>query len=73
MAVTVVVLDPAGTVVGDGTPTAALLLVSVTAKPLPTAALVRVMVQELVPPGFTVVGVQASEDSAGGATRVIEA
>ena len=68
VAVKVAVVDPAATTADAGTVKFALLLASVITV-APDAALLRVMVQELVPLEPRLVGVQASEERASADAR----
>ncbi|MCX6634225.1 MAG: hypothetical protein NT090_03940, partial [Acidobacteria bacterium] len=70
VALKVALVEPAGTVTEAGTVRATLLALKVTANPLAGAALVRLTVQVLNAPEFTVEGEQASADKTAGATRV---
>ena len=72
VAVKVVLVAPAATVTAAGTVSSVLLLDSETAAPPERAGWVVVMVQELVALWPRVVGVQATEDTSTGASRLIE-
>jgi hypothetical protein len=67
------VVAAAATVTDAGTVKGVLLLDSVTAAPPAGATLVRVTVQALVALGPKLVGLQASEDTSTGATRLMAA
>ena len=73
VAVKVAVVAPAATVTEAGTVSRVLLLVSITAAPPERAGWVVVTVQELVALWPRLVGVQETEDTRTGASRLREA
>ena len=70
VALNVPVVAPAATVIDSGTVKVLLVLVSVTLAPPAGAALVSVTVQVLDAFGPRLVGLQATDDTSTGATRV---
>ena len=73
VALKLAVVAAAATVTDAGTVKEVLLLDSVTAAPPAGATLVRVTVQALVALGPKLVGLQASDDTSTGATRLMAA
>jgi hypothetical protein len=73
VALKLAVVAAAATVTDAGTVREVLLLDSVTAAPPAGATLVRVTVQALVALGPKLVGLQASDDTSTGATRLMAA
>ncbi len=69
----VAVVAPLGTVTEAATGSKVLLLASATGDPVEGAALERVMVQEVAPPALSEVGLQASDETRTGATRLMVA